>query len=382
VPPATHRVAPETGAPEGPPWENTKSVGQLGLDGFRARRREAWDRRQVHQRFLDHQAALAGSWDGIAGARFAKCGRCVCSDFVTLRATFGEQGPVAYSDGVVLCGSVWACPVCGRKIRFRRSQEVELAAVRWSLAGGSLVMVTDTIRHQRADPLADSLAILKSAHRRLLNDRRWKSLRAGPLAHLIVATEITWGSNGWHPHIHDLLFVRPGFDPAEVVAGIEAWLPKSWPNIVERVGGRRPNLRYGVRAQAIEADAASYIAKIAKEATRADLKGDSRSPFALLDAMADGEAPAIAMWSEYVTATKGVRAIVMSRGLRAALLADVEEKSDEELAAEVVDGQVLEVVPGVTWQQWCRLRNEHGVVEALARLEAWERTLQGGTDGS
>lgn len=293
-----------------------------------------------------------------------------------------DTGATAYPVGIVTCGSVWACPVCSAKIRARRSVEVELAALRWAARGGELVMVTSTIRHHRRHQLSDTRSALTESWRGLQRTRRWAALRSGELVHLINSTEVTHGPNGFHPHHHTLLFLAPGTDSAAVAGELVGWLPRSYRSIVERrCPEMAPTLRHGVVVQALDADAAAYVSKIADEHTRADLKGDAGNPFALLDAFADGEASSIAAWCEYVAAMKGARAIVMSRGLRADLLPDVEELSDEDVAAIEVDGQVLELVPPATWLRWCRLRNEHGVIEALARLEEHERRLLvGGTE--
>jgi hypothetical protein len=56
-------------------------------------------------------------------------------------------------------------------------------------------------------------------------------------------------------------------------------------------------------------------------------------------------------------------------------LPDVEELSDEEVAALEVDGLVLEHLHPRTWWQLAMTRTGGGVVQAVAYLEQWERRL-------
>ena len=117
----------------------------------------------------------------------------------------------------------------------------------------------------------------------------------------------------------------------------------------------------------LDASAAEYVTKIADEATRADLKGDARNVWSLLDAVADGETWAVGHWSEWYRSTKGKRAIVWSRGLKEHF--GIEDVDDDEIAQQDVDGLVLDVMPSEQWLAWCRELTPAGVVRALAHLE-------------
>jgi hypothetical protein len=63
-----------------------------------------------------------------------------------------------------------------------------------------------------------------------------------------------------------------------------------------------------------------------------------------------GDRRAAALWQEYAKAFKGRKQLVWSRGLRAVLGLAVEEKSDEEVAAEEVEDAVVLAV--LTLAQW------------------------------
>jgi hypothetical protein len=296
-----------------------------------------------------------------------------------IRATLNDDGPTAYPEGVQSCGSVWGCPVCSAKIRARRSLEVELAAVRHVDQGGTLAMLTLTLRHDRGQSLLELVEALRSSWRKVQRHRRWAKLRL-ELVGTVTALEVTHGPNGWHPHLHLLLFLRPGAHG--LVDDLEQWLPATWKGTVGSVLEAAPDLEHGVHVMQLGATSAKYVAKIADETTRADLKGDATSPFALLDGVGDGDVEAVARWIEYSRTMKGRRAIVWSNGLREQLLPDVEDLTDEELAAQEVEGQVLEHLEGRTWWQLAMTRTAAGVVRAVDHLEQWERRLRAENPGS
>jgi hypothetical protein len=361
-------VEPKKGRPGGFSRNNAKSVVQPPLE----RRRTRWSRRQHAYRLLDWQAAQAGSWDDVPGRRQAGCGRSTIDGQVNVRATITDDGPNAYTEGLQTCGSIWACPVCSAKIRARRSLEVQLAAQRHVALGGTLAMLTLTVRHERRHDLAELVTGLRDAWKTAQQHRRWRPLRS-ELVGTITALEVTQGPNGWHPHLHLLLFLRPGADG--LVDELVEWLPAAWRGLVGSRLDVAPDLAHGTHVLKLGADSAKYVAKIGDETTRADLKSDAKSPFALLDGVGDGDVQAVAQWLDFCRTMKGRRAIVWSRGLRDELLPDVEELSDEEAAAQLVQGVLLEQLHPRTWWQLAMTRTTTGVVRAVAYLEDWERRL-------
>lgn len=231
-------------------------------------------------------------------------------------------------------------------------------------------MLTLTLRHERRHSLDELVVGLRGAWKALQQHRRWKGLRAH-LVGTITALEVTCGPNGWHPHLHLLLFLDGQGD--ELVDELAGWIPQGWKR---EVGGRldvAPDLVHGAHLMRLGSDSAKYVAKIADETTRGDLKSDAKSPFALLDRVGD-DRQAYAQWQEYSSTMKGRRAIVWSRGLRALLLPDVDELTDEEAAAAEVGGGLLELLPAKAWWRMVMTKTA-GVVQAVAHLETWERRL-------
>ena len=75
------------------------------------------------------------------------------------------------------------------------------------------------------------------------------------------------------------------------------------------------------------------------------------------------------MWLEWEKASKGRRQLVWSRGLKKR--AGIEDRTDEQSAAEQDEGETLLVLPRLSWQQvW------------PAAVELLEATEQGGIAGA
>jgi hypothetical protein len=320
-------------------------------------------------------AANAGGYSPeIQGRRQAGCGRCLIdgAQGVEIRALHTDDGPNVYPAGLQTCGSTWLCPVCAAKIRARRAVEVQLAAMTHTAAGGTLVMLTQTLRHNRTQSLDDLVKSLRASWQTVQQHRQWRPIRA-QLVGMIVALEVTFGPNGWHPHLHVLLFLPAGAE--SVKDDLEGWLPEAWAGIVGRKLGVSPDLEHGTHLKVLDAGASAYVSKIGDETARGDLKSDSTNPFSLLDGVGTDPA-ATAKWLEYSKVMKGKRSLRWTPGLKDLLLPDVDELTDEELAAMVVDGEHLETLPGATWRVLMNGQTSTGVVSAVRYLEQWERRLR------
>lgn len=284
---------------------------------------------------------VEADWQEHSYRSVGSCGRCRQDgvDEVGVRLVEGDDSNRAYLDGVQHCGSVSLCRVCSATIRGHRALEVAAIAAAHAGAGGKFSMLTLTIVHSRDDPLVELYAAVKGSWRSFQQSKRFRHYRR-QLAGQIVTTEITLGDNGWHVHLHVLLLWEPGLFASEGkrrrhARGFVRWGERAWADQVERRTGKRPN-GHGFDLRTLPASAATYVAKIASESTRADYK--TRDALTVItDGVQASDPVAIARWREWVSVMKGKRVIVFSDGLRARYLTD--ENGDE--IASLTDEEVV-----------------------------------------
>jgi hypothetical protein len=272
----------------------------------------------------------------------------------------GPDG-TSHTSGTESCGSIWACPVCAAKIRNTRAEEISTGLSNHITAGGGALFVTLTLPHQAGDRLARTVELVSAGFRAINSGRSYREEHDvfGILGH-IRAFEVTHGDNGWHPHLHVILAtVRPTTQNA--AAALEARWQAKWDKWLTSNGWPASLVGIGVRVDRVrrDADAAgAYLAKlqegekidrsVGNEVARADLKGGRRSsrvPFEILaDFGSDGLVDDLDLWQEFQLATKGRSAIRWSKGLRALLLPDDDELTDEEIAAAEIGGNTVAIL--------------------------------------
>lgn len=251
--------------------------------------------------------------------------------------------------GLQTCSSVWLCPVCAAKITERRRLEVRAAIDAWRASGGDVVLATFTVRHSASDALRPLAKGMLSSLRRLSSGDAGGLLKSRyGLVGSIRSVEVTYGEdNGWHPHVHSLLFVEKGCK-FELL-----WLHlrKQWDNAL-RLEGMKDVTARGVDLRWANEQIAGYVTKmgcwdIEHELAKGPVKlgrSGNVSPLQMLAGFADwvqnggGDVSAPGykfggLWQTYAVAMKGVHQLQFSRGLRA-LLGLGKAKSDADLADE------------------------------------------------
>lgn len=218
------------------------------------------------------------------------------------------------------CGNAWACPICGRIHGWCVAHNLGEAVKQWQDEGHAC-MVTYTTSHKLNDPLKDTLMRLKKAFRASKSGRRYQELKqAWGIAYSVVSWEVKYSDkNGFHPHIHELLFTTtpPGqglFDDIE-----DDWL--------RRVPGLE---KVAVNGTLADADIAEYIAKWGRPPKSKTVKPElpelayevalrhskDLGGVTMEDMLARSitEPRFTRLWSEYAEATKGLSLIRASRG--------------------------------------------------------------------
>lgn len=116
----------------------------------------------------------------------------------------------SFKRGLQICGSVWHCPVCAARISNERQREIRLAVESAEALGYKTLLVTFTAHHTALTELAEQLAAMTRAYEAVWRGAPADRMKAryGILG-MIRSLEATHSRrNGWHPHIHVLMFVR------------------------------------------------------------------------------------------------------------------------------------------------------------------------------
>lgn len=310
----------------------------------------------------------------------------------------------AFFAGTDICASPWACPVCAAKIQEMRAEEIRSAIDQWSADGGVCLFITLTVPHSAQDALAPMLGQFKAALERFRSGKRFAAINAGwGRVGLIRAFEVTWGDlNGWHPHTHELWFVRPDdlrawtvermrregyqWSGAELGMSVCQHFAKEalydlWRAAALSAGLPEPSQAHGLDLRVastqdeLKAALADYLAKLnkdmpedgrplwgpAEELARAHSKrgrGFRRmAPFDFLRAQFDYELSVAQrirfreLFADYVQAFALKAQIYWSGGLKARF--GLAEKSDEEVAEE--SREAADALARLEPEQWARL---------------------------
>jgi hypothetical protein len=267
----------------------------------------------------------------------------------------------AHYGGLQTCGSVWHCPICAAKISEKRRQELHSAISQAKEKGLQVVMCTYTFRHDRADNLQDILDRFLKAFRASKAGRAAKSTRElYGVKGIIRALEVTYSDkNGWHPHIHELVFL----DASSDVQAYGCEVRNIWENVAQRHG--LDMNEHGFKLDNTDSRVAEYIAKFGKdpsdetvsrytpgtdewsnswnetcELSKWHIKQGQKerqfnehcTPFELLEYSRQGDEVAGFLFKCYAYAFKGRRQLYWSAGLKEFF--GIKDKTDEELANE------------------------------------------------
>ena len=311
--------------------------------------------------------------------RPARCRHRV-DEFVGVHVSTEEK--YAHYSGLARCGSVWACPVCSAIIRNGRATEIQAITESALDKGWQVLFVTLTMRHKLGDALEMTLDAMVDGWRTLTMKSGWRSMKKRlALKHYIRSTEVTCGSNGWHPHNHMLLFFESPLSALQR-REFEDLMKQFWVDHVTRLTGTAPTKKHGVVIEDVadsvgisrylskvqEKEGVELNRKIGLEIARGDLKSgrlDSFTPFQLLDADGAGASVAETWWLEYVEATRGRRAFGYSRGIADEFLVG-DLRTDEEIIEDTESApKRLDLLPKVYDQ---RLRDNPRLLAEVLEL--------------
>lgn len=340
---------------------------------------------------LERWALQSAARRALPGSRTAKCLRVRQKGADKVAVNYSPSRNRSSFKNLQTCGSVWRCSCCGAKIsEHRRAELVRLVAAHRA-AGGQVLFATRTIPHHFNDKLGPLWGAMSKAEDKYKAGEPWKRLvKRYQIVGSVRALEVTCGKNGWHPHIHELIFLAPGaprvvFHYPAFVLGTVLWedfaddIHGRWASAADRAGLGEPSRAHGVDVRDGQY-AAEYASKwgLTHELTKANSKRgktDGLSPFDLLRVMVHGSAAEAAtarlMFAEYAAASHRKRQLVFSTGLRKKYGLDEiknEEASNAEIAADGIelDWVRLAMVPDKAWRFLLRKELRGPLHEAIA----------------
>lgn len=313
----------------------------------------------------------------------------------------------SFFGGLQTCANVWLCPICGSKIQARRANEIVkffdfvysdkeqptkkskiidsfllksenvrqgnifTDSIEKVKAKKKVVMLTLTFPHSIKNSFdfertfnlfSKSLDLLKKG-----NDYSKFNKLHGVIG-TITAKEVTYGANGWHPHIHTLIALNVNSD----VNAIYSFYIKKWKKACEKAGlvdfaTEKDCKSFEDHAVDIQDNCScmDYLTKsgLVKNETAGDFeltgisnkvgRNGSMTFFEIVDiARKTGELKYIKLIEQYALATKNKKQLTWSPGLKN--LCNVDEKSDKELAEELSEEAVK--VAEISQKDWYVVR--------------------------
>lgn len=220
--------------------------------------------------------------------------------------------------------------------------------------GYRFALVTATLRHTRETGPAQQRHALEAGWRAITQGKQSQQRRdSGTVVGTVRSIEFQLcGPAGPHGHIHAIVAIAPGVHDVEVEADFAA-MGQRWRDHAEHnMDGLRPDDAHGWAWEfaRVPTDTVGYISKVvdgdgwnvSHEVARGDVKlgrGGSLSPLQLLakavaEMEATGDIGLMLRMAEFAKAVRGMRAIVVSRSFKKAMDATVDDRTDDELAAD------------------------------------------------
>lgn len=322
-------------------------------------------------------------WKITKYARLRGCHRWLAKGAGAASLRWTRQRCVTWGN-VQTSSSVWASPLSAASISKTRSEQVAKALKKWFEQDErySVAFLTLTLAHDKSQTLQQVWDTVSDAWSAVINTGAWRgdkwnegdAKRFG-VVHWLKTVEATYGKNGWHVHIHCLLFLDKTLTVDERRT-MEDRIYKRWRGGAERKGFKAPTRKHGVKIeQALREKSASelgsYMVKgalssvadtLSREMTSGQVSKqarseDNRTPFQILDSISrsgdfSSKNPDVQIWWEWEKSSLGRRQMTWSKGAKQALgVLDLEDAEAEELSEETTSSYE---VAQVDFDEWNR----------------------------
>ena len=335
----------------------TKSHVMLAPQGFQ----------RVHDYLLQDQSSNL-----LPRERVRKCRRFRIDKTKSRTVMYNEFREKAHYGNVQICGSIWSCPVCAKQITQQRRSELGAGIDKWkTIHSGAVYLLTLTFSHSANQTLRFNLDGLKRAMKRFYETTKVQAIfKKLAIEHKIKGFEVTYGSNGWHPHHHVLLLA------SHHDLRFRDYIPELsvlWIKACVNSGLNAPSMQHGLDLRnGFYAD--QYVSKwgLEDELTKGHVKkgrNGGYTPFDLLNLSVEDvevfKKKPSKLFQEFAISVKGSRQLVWSRGLKKLL--GIDDKTDQELAEETDKQSItLQPVEDLVFHLLCVYKKRHEYLQAVA----------------
>lgn len=282
---------------------------------------------------------------------------------------------------LILCNRLWHCPVCAQRISEQRRQELTLASVG---SGLFCVMATLTMQHKKSDPLASMVKAIVETYRQLKSGRAWQDVKAeyGVVGD-VRALEVTYGDNGWHVHIHALIFLQSKLSN-HAQETLEMTLKRRFLAILAH-SGYNASWGHGLWLTSENEYIREYVAKFGRlpraridgnlwtiyhEITKSNVKktrsDNGLTPWGLLIAYGLGDKHAAKLFIEYAKVFKGFHQLQWSRGLKDVI--EIKDIKDDEIE-DIPEAEYFASLSPDMWEQVVAMHKRAEVLQAVEKIE-------------
>ena len=107
----------------------------------------------------------------------------------------------------IQCGKIKECPICSERVSDYKRHQMLKTQEECLKDGGSLFLITGTLKHKKTDTLKFLHNKLSTAVRNLKNQKGWRKLQKQSSHPTRTVYECTYSEkNGYHPHVHMMFF--------------------------------------------------------------------------------------------------------------------------------------------------------------------------------
>jgi hypothetical protein len=205
--------------------------------------------------------------------RIAQCQSAIAPERQAVEILVDSNQPGAKFHNLVRCDSN-SCPHCSAARSEQDRHELSLALAQAIDHNIFPMLLTFTLSHHAGDSLKSLERGLRTAFDKTFSGRWFQDFKKEwRVVGKITASETTHGKNGWHPHLHVLLFTELEY-AGKWPEAMENQISERWIDKLKTLGFSA-NLAHGVDVRTAQSDIADYVAKWGREPMEAGWGADT-----------------------------------------------------------------------------------------------------------